>query len=92
MKDSQFQLLSLVCLAFAVRCSGQCPIRPYNDPPGWAVEHSGRSRIEARILSPDGQWIAFSTTDGVVWLREASPLLWRRPLEPAAFTRHYWPL
>ncbi len=66
MKDSRFQLLSLVCLVFAVRCSGQCPIRPYNDPPGWAVEHSGRSRIEAKTLSLDGQWIAFSTTDGVV--------------------------
>jgi len=32
------------------------------------VERSGRSRIEAKILSPDGQWITFSTADGVVWL------------------------
>jgi WD40 repeat protein len=68
MRGFRFQLFSLLCLILAARCSGQCPIRPYNDPPGWAVEHSGRSRIEARILSPDGQWIAFSTTDGVVWL------------------------
>jgi hypothetical protein len=68
MRGSRFQLFSLACLILAVRSSGQCPIRPYNDPPGWAVEHSGRSRIEAKILSPDGQWIAFSTTDGVVWL------------------------
>jgi WD40 repeat protein len=72
MKDSRFQMFSLVCLVFAVRCSGQCPIRPYDDPPGWAVEHSGRSRIEAKTLSPDGQWIAFSTTDGVVWMLDVN--------------------
>ncbi len=68
MRSSRLLIFSIVYSILPLRSDGQCPVRPYNDPPGWAVEHSGRSSIQAKVLSPDGQWIVFSTTDGVVWL------------------------
>ena|SRR2546427_11275758 len=68
MRSFRFLIFSIVYSILPLRSDGQCPVRPFNDPPGWAVEHSGRSSIQAKVQSPDGQWIVFSTTDGVVWL------------------------
>jgi len=54
-------LAALLCLLLTHQSFGQCPIR--KGPSYW-----GRSHINARTISPNGEWISMSTTDGVVWL------------------------
>lgn len=63
MRSSRCLIFSIVYFILSLRSNGQYPVRPYNDPPGWAVEHSGRSSMQAKVLSPEEQWIVFSTTE-----------------------------